>query len=146
MEGLGFLYGAAAESRVDNAQHTLGDVGCGLKERIYFHLRFFFFHKTCSFCCPIMSGVYKLCFGGGMAHFGACGVPHGRILGWSLVALEVVLVPAQQDLCSLSLEMMIKSCLVWLDQVSYRALCPVSQLWFFHGVLVFLIHLRTKGE
>lgn len=42
MEGLGFLYGAAAESRVDSGQHTLGDVGCGLKERIYFHLRFFF--------------------------------------------------------------------------------------------------------
>lgn len=79
-----------------------------------------------------------------MAHFGACGVPHGRILGWSLVALEVVLVPAQQDLCSLSLEMMIKSCLVWLDQVSYHALCPVSQLWFFHGVLVFLYTYTLK--
>lgn len=26
------------------------------------------------------------------------------------------------------------------------AQCPVSQLWFFHGVLVFLIHLHTKGK
>lgn len=35
---------------------------------------------------------------------------------------EVGLVPAQQDLCSLSLEMVVKSCLVWLDQVSYLTL------------------------
>lgn len=35
---------------------------------------------------------------------------------------EVGLVPALQDLCSLSLEMVVKSCLVWLDQVSYLTL------------------------
>lgn len=35
---------------------------------------------------------------------------------------EVGLVLAQQDLCSLSLEMVIKSCLVWPDQVSYLTL------------------------
>lgn len=52
MEGLVFLYGAAAESRVDSGQHTLGDVGCGLKERIYFHLRFFFSTKSAAFFVP----------------------------------------------------------------------------------------------
>lgn len=52
MEGLGFLYGAAAESRVDSGQHTLGNVGCGLKERIYFHLRFFFPTKPAAFVVP----------------------------------------------------------------------------------------------